>query len=175
MKINRYSSLTGWVRVLSEGLLLSVMMTRVTWMPQSSGNIIRSGQRWASYELSEVNARHIFSFSSCCLNCSDTANGGIYLMSIWTFNKKSKDEKGKGTPSPSDYLWGISSLLSPNFHDEIYSVIIIIRPQTQVVSVCSHLKAEQQSKTADVLLSIWHIWKTSPLKLQDECANSGSC
>lgn len=29
-------------------------------MPQSSGNIIRSGQRCASYELSEVNTRHIF-------------------------------------------------------------------------------------------------------------------
>lgn len=30
-------------------------------MPQPSGNIIRSGQRCASYELSEVNMHHIFS------------------------------------------------------------------------------------------------------------------
>lgn len=29
-------------------------------MPQPSGNIIRLGQRWASYELSEVNMPHIF-------------------------------------------------------------------------------------------------------------------
>lgn len=35
------------------------MMARVTWMPQPPGNIIRSGQRCASYELSEVNMRHI--------------------------------------------------------------------------------------------------------------------
>lgn len=29
-------------------------------MPQPSGNIIRSGQRCASYELLEVNMRHVF-------------------------------------------------------------------------------------------------------------------
>lgn len=33
--------------------------------------------------------------------------------------------------NPSDYLQGISPLLSSNFHDEIYSVIIIIRLQMQ--------------------------------------------
>ena len=133
MKINRYRSLTGWVRVLSEGPFCPVMMTTVTWMPQASGNIIRSGQRWASYELSEVNMRHIFPHSSSCyLNSSELRQGTT--GSIWSQIElliKSQMMKPRRARC-SQTLIGIHLItctafhlfLSSDFH-EVYSVINI--------------------------------------------------
>lgn len=72
MKMNRSRALTHSIRVPSEGVLCPVMMTRVAPTPRPSADVIRSGQRCASHELSEVSERDILpSCGSCYLNSSE--------------------------------------------------------------------------------------------------------
>lgn len=142
MKINRYTSLTGWVRVLSEGLLCQWwwpewherLSLRETLLGQDKGGHLMSYLRWM----------HVifFPLSSCCLNCSETANSGIYLISIWTFNKKSEEEKREGHAEPiwlpmRHFISSFSRLPWWNLWcDNYYQAA-----DSGCVCVCAHLKA----------------------------------
>lgn len=110
MKINRYSSEWLGESFLGRSPLLATM-ARVSRMSAPSGNVIRSGQRWASCELSEVNICHIFPSVPEIVQEREEAKS-IYLISIWTFNKKSKIKQGRACWNPYE---GFSLFSLPTF------------------------------------------------------------
>lgn len=150
MKINRYSSVTGWVRVLSEGPLcqqwwpewhecLSLLETLLAW---DKGGHLMSYLRWICLTFFP----QLLLSEFCRIEAGDNS---IYLISIWTFNKKSKMKPGRARCTKTLIeihliIWGISALLSSNFYDYIYSQIIIIRLQTQTHAVPTYTNRKAQ-------------------------------
>lgn len=137
MKINRYSSVTGWVRVLSEGPLCQwwwpewheCLSLLETLLGQDKGvHLMSYLSRDASY----------FPFSSWYLNCSESRQGTT--ASIWSLFElliKSQRWNREGHIEPRLWLKSYDALLSSDFHDEIHSVIIIrLHTQTEVLPTC---------------------------------------